>query len=764
MLLGADAVYMGVNKFNARDMAENFDIEGYIQAIEYAHARGIKVYLTLNTLLKTEEIEEALDLVISLYLRGLDAVITQDIGLALLLHKVLPKLPLHASTQMSVYSLNQVKFLESVGFKRVVLARELTLEEIEYICKNTDVEIEVFVHGALCVSVSGQCLLSHVIGNRSANSGKCAQPCRMKYSLFLNNGKEIVKNKYLLSKKDIYGLEYVNKLASIGVKSLKIEGRNKNPEYVYGVTCIYKKYLEKRENKVEEKDKFVLKQLFNRDGISDGYLSGVKYKNSVSLNSPKNTGVYLGKVLDKYKKFVKIKLEEDLALHDGIEIYSKENVVSNIVTCIKDEKGNIVNKPKEKGSIVYIGDFSGGINKGDRVYKTSSALLNKFLKEEYKKEMKKREFNVNLNILKDKNISVSVKELNISYDFCYIPQEAQNKMVKITDLENAFSKTQDTPFKFTLKGTNVEDGLFVPVSVLNNIRRDLVEKINENIKSLYNRENERAQVLKSKKDALNKLNLEIIRSKEDIEKSKNEEKKDKKENTLFVYRYNPNEDYIKKYYLEHNECPKVIYFDISFFVKYKEEILKKYNTENTKVYLYISNFTLENMNKIIEENIEEYVRSGVKGIMLGSFYHYEKCLKLKEKYGIKLVADYTFNISNKYSALVFKKLKFDKIALSVELSVEDALELSKYFNVEINYGVITVMTSRYCILGSFVGNKSEKNKCLRPCKENYYLQDTHNAKYYICCNDIDCVMKIVKYRKKDEYEKLDISKRYSTLD
>lgn len=169
---GADAVYMGVDKYNARAMAVNFGINEYIECIEYAHIRGIKVYLTLNTLMYDDEIKEALDIVLKLYSKGLDAVIIQDIGLGMLIHKLIPKLPLHASTQMSVYSLDQVKYLEGIGFKRVVLARELSVDEIEYICKNTNLEIEVFIHGALCVSVSGQCLLSSTIGNRSANRGR----------------------------------------------------------------------------------------------------------------------------------------------------------------------------------------------------------------------------------------------------------------------------------------------------------------------------------------------------------------------------------------------------------------------------------------------------------------------------------------------------------------------------------------------------------------------------------------------------------------
>ena len=196
----------------------------------------------MNTLLKEYELGQLYDYLRPYYEAGVDAVIVQDMGVLRVIHQCFPDLDIHASTQMSIYNLEQVKFLEKIGFKRVVLARELTLSEIEYICKNTSLEIEVFVHGALCVCYSGQCLLSSYIGNRSANRGNCAQPCRMKYSLY-NQNKELVSNKYILSKKDIFGLSYIQRLYNIGVHSLKLEGRNKTPEYVAGVTKIYRKYL-----------------------------------------------------------------------------------------------------------------------------------------------------------------------------------------------------------------------------------------------------------------------------------------------------------------------------------------------------------------------------------------------------------------------------------------------------------------------------------------------------------------------------------------
>ena len=318
---GADAVYMGLGKHNARVMAKNFTLSSYIDCINYAHIRGVKVYLTLNTLVFDDEIEEALKLLAKLYEVGVDAVLVQDLGLASLIHELFPNLELHASTQMSVYSLEQVEYLKKLGFKRVVLGRELSIDEIKYITDNTDVEIEVFSHGALCVSLSGQCLMSLAIGTRSANRGACAQPCRMRYSLYKENGEKIVPKTYIMSKKDIFTLDMLDKLIDTNVASLKIEGRNKTPEYVALVVSTYRKYIDKylkeKSLKVDESDIKDLTQMFNRNGKSHGYFDGVQYKDSITTLSPKNTGLYLGEVIEKKGKFVKLKLEEDIDLHDG---------------------------------------------------------------------------------------------------------------------------------------------------------------------------------------------------------------------------------------------------------------------------------------------------------------------------------------------------------------------------------------------------------------------------------------------------------------
>lgn len=744
---GADAIYMGIDKFNARVMAQNFTIDEYIECIEYAHLRNIKVYLTLNTLVYNDEIKDALELVLKLYSHGLDAVIVQDIGLAMLIHEYIPNLPLHASTQMSVYTLSQVKFLEKIGFQRVVLARELSIDEIEYICKNTNVEIEVFVHGALCVSFSGQCLLSGVIGNRSANRGSCAQPCRMKYTLYNKGDKKVVDTTYIMSKKDIFGLDYIQKLISIGVHSLKLEGRNKNAVYVAGVTNTYRKYidklLEKNENiDINEEDKKELLQLFNRNGISSGYLNGVKYKDSITLKSPKNTGLYLGKVEDQKGVYVKIKLEEDINLHDGFEIFSEDTIYSSIVTCIKEDKGKIVNNLVKAGSYIWIGDVDKKIKYGSEVYKTSSESLNKKYKLTYENDVqnKKNSIDVSLDILKDKKICVSIfanaKKQNIEFD--YIPEISLKKEISKEAVIDAFSKTKDTPFTLNIQNINIDNGLFIPTSKLNELRRYIIEEI-KNMYVVSIDVDEKIQQLDSF--------LENIKENNIIKNVTNN-----KLNSLYVYKYDKNEDYIKKYKEAYNKKLDCIYIDIFDYIKNREEIISKY-IASIKVVISIPNVVLEKGNKIIDKNLEIILNDKIYGFLLGSLAYFEKIKSFKDKYNIKIIADYALNAINTYSAIWYNKFGFDEVTLGYDVLKDDIEEIKKYTNIQVVKDYITVMTSRYCILGSMVDGRDE-NTCKMPCiHDNYYLKDTYDKKYEIVTNNIDCIMKIVtKTYKFDELE------------
>ena len=283
---GADAVYVGGSSFGARAYADNFTEEELLHAIDYAHLRGKKVYLTVNTLLKNKEINDDLyDYLLPFYLKGLDAVLVQDFGALSYIHKAFPDLPIHTSTQMTVTGIEGVRLLQSYGVTRVVMARETSLAEMKKIHEATGMELEAFVHGALCYCYSGQCLFSSLLGGRSGNRGRCAQPCRLAYTVMDENHKELLKDSYILSMKDMCGIRDINELKEAGVYSLKIEGRMKRPEYAAGVVSFYRKYVDSLKP-VSDSDYNKLRSLGNRCGFTDKYYFDHNAKDMITYEKP----------------------------------------------------------------------------------------------------------------------------------------------------------------------------------------------------------------------------------------------------------------------------------------------------------------------------------------------------------------------------------------------------------------------------------------------------------------------------------------------
>ena len=283
---GADAVYVGGSSFGARAYADNFTEEELLEAIDYAHLRGKKVYLTVNTLLKNKEINDDLyDYLLPFYLKGLDAVLVQDFGALSYIHKAFPDLPIHTSTQMTVTGIEGVRLLQSYGVTRVVMARETSLAEMKKIHEATGMELEAFVHGALCYCYSGQCLFSSLLGGRSGNRGRCAQPCRLAYTVMDENHKELLKDSYILSMKDMCGIRDINELKEAGIYSLKIEGRMKRPEYAAGVVSFYRKYVDSLKP-VSDSDYNKLKSLGNRCGFTDKYYFDHNAKDMITYEKP----------------------------------------------------------------------------------------------------------------------------------------------------------------------------------------------------------------------------------------------------------------------------------------------------------------------------------------------------------------------------------------------------------------------------------------------------------------------------------------------
>ena len=366
---GADAVYFGGTLFSARQFAYNFTNEELEWAIDYAHIRGVRAYVTMNTLVKDTELEKAGEYLQFLCNAGADAVIVQDIGILRLLREQLPALPVHASTQMTIHNIEGVKFLQDMGVKRVVLAREMSLDEISRIKSQTSIEIETFIHGALCFSYSGQCLLSSMIGGRSGNRGYCAQPCRKKYRIGEIEG-------YLLSPKDLNMSEHIGALLDAGIDSFKIEGRMKRPEYVAGVVRVYRKLIDRylaapADFRVTKDEKHTLLQLFNRE-FTTGYFFGNPGSQLMSRKYPHNRGTMLGKTVDydSRTKLVSIDLKAQLRIGDGIGIGNRETgiTVRNIYI------GNKIATEAVPGSTVKI-PLDIEVSEDEVVFKTYDSKL-----------------------------------------------------------------------------------------------------------------------------------------------------------------------------------------------------------------------------------------------------------------------------------------------------------------------------------------------------------------------------------------------------
>ena len=319
---GADAVYVGGEMFSARAYADNFSNEELVEGINYAHIKGAKVYVTINIMLFNNEIQDVLDFVDFLYINNVDALIVSDFGLINTLKNRYPSLPIHVSTQLNTHSLWQVKLLERLNVERVVLARETDIKTIKYIKENSSLDLEVFAHGALCVSYSGNCLHSSFIGKRSGNRGKCAQPCRMEYSL-LENDKAISKKKYLLSTKDLNTLEHIDEFIDMKISSLKIEGRMKSKEYVGLVVKTYRdaidNYYETKVNKVDhlavEKMRLVFSRMFTK-----GFVFNEVNKDFTNTFRPSHIGVKIGKVVGTNKDRVQVRLLDELHQKDKIAV------------------------------------------------------------------------------------------------------------------------------------------------------------------------------------------------------------------------------------------------------------------------------------------------------------------------------------------------------------------------------------------------------------------------------------------------------------
>lgn len=458
IIYGADAVYIGANSFGARKNASN-NLEDIKELVNFAHKYNVKIYVTVNTILNDNELKEAEKLINELYKIKVDALIIQDMGL---LELNLPPIELHASTQCNIRTLEKVKFFEDIGIKRAVLARELSLEKIKEIKQNTNIELECFIHGALCVSYSGNCYMSAYIGGRSANRGECAQACRKKYSITDEKGNFIIKDKYLLSLKDLCLKDYIKELVDTGVKSFKIEGRLKDEAYVKNVVLYYRKLLDEFD---KTSDGIILSDFepdinktFNR-GYTTYFIEKNKY-DIFNFDTPKSTGEFLGVAYKISKNGFGINTDKKISNGDGLCFFVDGEL-----------KGCYVNKIEN--NIIYPNIILKNLKTGDKIYRNFDIEFEKTVKNSKTKRLIKTDLVIN-----DKEIILNdgIYSVKIPYRFDEI---AQNKEKMIENIKASFKKTGDSIFYIDEIQIKTDKIPFLKISYMNELRRKLFEFLEE---------------------------------------------------------------------------------------------------------------------------------------------------------------------------------------------------------------------------------------------------------------------------------------------
>ena len=507
----ADEIYLGLKGFGARRNAENFTIEELKKAIDYAHLRGSRIFLTLNTIMTNREIELLYPTLKDLYNYGLDVIIVQDLGYAEYLHKNFPSIEIHGSTQMTVANYYEINYLKELGFKRIVLPRELSFEEIKEIRKHTDIELEVFVSGSLCISFSGNCYMSSFIGGRSGNRGMCAQPCRKEYKTSCG------EKSYFLSPKDqLYGLDEIKKLQKIGVESIKVEGRMKDVSYVYETVSYFRNLI----NGIDKEEN--TPKLFNR-----GYSKGYFYDNDKTIMNRDysyNMGEKIGEVVGK-----NIKLDEDIVSGDGITFVSKD---------YKNLGGTYINKIAYKNEKLIL-NFPEGTK---YIFRNYNKRLNDEISKKLKSSDKKLEINFDFTAKLNEKLILKIyledengnRILNLEEISETLTQKAQKMAISEEDIKEKLLEIGDSEFTVKNIKIDIDGNIFIPLSELKNLKRNAVEKFREKILSYFRRDldselkenNQEYFKLEIEKDEPKDLEIRVIVSNEEqknfLENIKNE--------------------------------------------------------------------------------------------------------------------------------------------------------------------------------------------------------------------------------------------------
>ncbi|WP_196595055.1 DUF3656 domain-containing U32 family peptidase [Pectinatus frisingensis] len=740
---GADAIYLAGENFGARAFAANFDTTALKKAVDFAHLRNTAVHVTVNTLVDDSELNKLADYLLYLYSINVDAIIVQDLGVAKIARCIVPDLPLHASTQMSVNNLDSVKMMEKLHFSRVVLAREVSLNDIEFICRNTSIEIETFIHGAICVCYSGQCLMSSMIGGRSGNRGCCAQPCRLPYTLVDKNDNDLLNGtdagQYLLSPRDMKTIDLLPQLIEAGVKSFKIEGRMKKPEYVAIAVNAYRNkiddYYKKSANyNIRQTDK-ELSQIFNRD-FTTAYLQGHQGKNMMSDRKPNNRGLLIGRV-QKYNKktfIADIKLSDELNLGDKIDFWVKVGGRVNMNVTAMKVAGESV-ETAECGDIVSI-KLPGHVQEHDRLFKIADAKLNEKAKNFFNNSDPVRRIPLKINLSAHIGSPIKLQlsddcgRLEFTADF--VAERALKRPLTYDTVNKQMGRLGNTIYQLDELTCDIGADVMVPVSVLNDVRRQAVDKLLVKRRERFNHPAPdftdwhktifHHAVFRPQKTSL-------ITAVDSIDKLQGALK---------------------------GGCDAILFGGDSYnhqhiSIETYQQAVDLCHCAEVKIYLAMPRILCQSQMKYMDLLFSQLDLTKFAGIYAHTAGQIRKINIFRRDTNINLPlwADFSMNTFNSACLTTLADMDVQAAVLSPELNLQQIKNLSANSHLPLEVivsGNIELMVSEYCAIGSFLGNL-HKGNCTAPCHQNrFYLKD-RKSEHFPVVTDQFCHMHILNGRK-----------------
>ena len=714
---GANAIYMAGTQFGARAYANNFDEDGLREAIRFAHLRDVLINVTVNTIVDDEEIPALREYLLFLRDAGADAILVQDLGVARIAREIVPDMPLHASTQMTVHSLEGVLALQEMGFTRVVLSRELSLKEIAHICANCEVEIEVFMHGALCVCYSGQCLMSSMIGGRSGNRGRCAQPCRLPYILVDEHGNDVLGDSagnYLLSPRDLNTIDVIPELIKAGVASLKIEGRMKRPEYVATVVGTYRAaidlYLTGQDYTIDQSARDNLAQIFNRD-FTTAYLVDRPGKKMMSDRRPNNRGLLIGRVTayDWDKRLVTVKLNGRLALGDQVDFWVKVGGrVTATIQEMTDSKGRPLTAADSGDTVRFA--IPSAVRDHDRVFKVYDAQLMESAKEKYASGAPVRR----IPIVAEVKAAIGEPLTIILRDHAghtghgrteFIGEAAKKRPLTEEVIRKQVDRLGTSVYDLTELQADIQGEVMVPMSEINEARRQAVEELDAQRLAHYPLRVKEPQPFTLEPVAKAPAMPKLLVSVDNLAKMR----------AAII-----------------GGADGIIFGGES----YEHEALTVMDYEKAWHLAQKAHIRLDfNLPRIMRDDFQpffEKILTAAKNFPPAAVHVHNiaQLHMVKRLTDFAIHADYSLISYNKSTLAFLKDYGVASVTLSPELKWQQMEALAKESDLPLSaivHGRLELMVSEYCVTGSFLGNVGE-GACSHPCTQGRYaLKDRKEA-------------------------------------